>query len=448
MIASNTISVMKDIKYLTAVSRFLYTFVSEKKQHMKEPRSIVLVCTSDLHGGAAVVTYRLMKALKKHGVQASMLVMNKFSNDPDVHVVGNGLSRKLSFIAERGYIFTHNGFNRADLFKVSLANTGFDISRHPLVKSADAVILSWINQGMLSLADIKKLAGTGKSIAWVMHDMWCITGACHHARECRRYTEHCGNCPYFFEGRKEKDLSYKGISRKKKLYDSVLGLKMVAVSSWLRDRAKESSLFRNREIHLIPNAFPAQDFHITPTGSGLPTGIDPSKKLIIMGAARLDDPIKNFPLAISSLNCLAELDPTLADECQVLFFGDLRDKTLLENLKMSHVHVGPVSERSTIIEMYARSTVVLSTSLFETLPGTIIEGMSAGCTPVTTGNGGQRDIVDHGQTGYIVSGDSEEIARAIIKALKDPFDRSTQHRTIEKRFSDDVIARKFIGLLR
>ena len=414
---------------------------------MKEPRSIFLVCTSDLHGGAAVVTYRLMLALRKCGVKASMLVMNKFSNDPDVHVVGNNLCRKLNFIAERGYIFTHNGFNRADLFKVSLANFGFDISRHPLVKNADAVILSWINQGMLSLADIKKLAETGKSFAWVMHDMWCMTGACHHAQECRRYTEHCGNCPYFYKGDKTKDLSYKGISRKKRLFDSVPGLKMVAVSSWLRVRAKESSLLRNRDIHLIPNAFPARDFHITPAGSELPNGLDISKKLIIMGAARLDDPIKNFPLAISSLNRLTELDPMLAEECQALFFGDLRDKTLLENLKMSHVHVGPVSERSTIIEMYARSAVVLSTSLFETLPGTIIEGMSAGCTPVTTGNGGQRDIVDHGLTGYIVNGDSEEIARAIIKALKEPFDREGQHIAIEKRFSDDVIARKFIELL-
>ena len=414
---------------------------------MNDIRSIVLVCTSDLLGGAAVVTYRLMNALKKLGVKASMLVMNKFSDDPDVHVIGSRLSRKIKFVAERGYIFTHNGFNRADHFKVSVANTGFDISRHPLVKEADAVILSWINQGLLSLADIRRLAATGKRLAWVMHDMWCMTGACHHAQDFHGFKEHCGNCRYFYDEKKEKDLSYKGISRKEALYNSIPGLKFVAVSSWLRDRANDSRLLQGRDLHLIANAFPAEDFYISPKGIELPDEIDFSKKLIIMGAARLDDPIKNFPLAVSSLNRLVEMDCRLAEGCQAVFFGDIRDKTYLDDLKMPYVYLGPVSNRSMITELYARSTVVLSTSLFETLPGTIIEGMSAGCTPVTTGNGGQRDIVEHGFTGYITGNDSDEIASALIVALKVPFDRRLQHEATKSRFSDEVIAQRFIELL-
>ncbi|MDE6085420.1 MAG: glycosyltransferase, partial [Muribaculaceae bacterium] len=366
---------------------------------------------------------------------------------PDVHVVGTALTRKFNFVAERGYIFSHNGFNRSDLFKVSVADTGFNISCHPQVRDADAVILSWINQGMLSLHDIKRLVSTGKALAWVMHDMWCMTGACHHAQDCGRYIEHCGNCQYFYEGKRRYDLSYRGICRKRQLYEAAPGLKMIAVSSWLRDRAKESSLLAEREVYLVPNAFPAQDFYTEPSGLPVPAGIDSEKKLIIMGAARLDDPIKNFPLAISSLNGLVELEPELADKCQAIFFGDLRDKTLLDQLKMSYVHLGPLNDRRVIIELYARSAVVLSTSLFETLPGTIIEGMAAGCTPVATGNGGQRDILDDGVTGYLVNSDSYEIANALRKSLSQPFDRVIQHQVIEKRFSAEVIARSFLNLL-
>ena len=62
---------------------------------------VVLFSNSDLTGGAAVVTTRLLLALQKLGVDASMLVLNKSSNIPQVHPVGSKLGRKIRFIAER-----------------------------------------------------------------------------------------------------------------------------------------------------------------------------------------------------------------------------------------------------------------------------------------------------------------------------------------------------------
>lgn len=408
--------------------------------------NVVLVCNSDLTGGAAVVTYRLMVALCDLGHDASMLVMNKTGDDPRVHVVGSSFGRKLRFYGERAAIFARNGFNRRDLFKVSIADTGFDLSRHPLVKEADLVILSWINQGLLSLNGVRHLAKSGKRVAWIMHDMWCMTGACHHALDCDGYKHECGNCRYFRDGKWANDLSRRGWERKKRLYDGCPELTMIAVSNWLAGCARDGSLLRNHDVRVIPNAFPDELFYTEPRGVELPVGIDVSRRLIVMGAARLDDPIKGFPTAIAALNELADKRPDIAASCQAVFYGDLRDPSALDKLKMPHVHTGRISRQEVLRELFSRSTVVLSTSLFETLPGTLIEGMAAGCTPVTTGNGGQRDIVDDGVTGHITTDAPADIADAIARALDAPCDRSRQHETIARRFGAQAVARQILSV--
>lgn len=409
---------------------------------------IVLVSNSDLNGGAAVVTSRLMHALRGLGAEASMLVMNKYGDDPYVHVIGSAAGRRVRFMAERAWIYVHNGFNRADLFKVSVANTGYDLLQEPLVADADAVILSWVNQGMVSLDGVRRLVVSGKRVLWIMHDMWCMTGACHHALDCEGYKARCGNCRYFSGGKTENDLSRKGWIRKLKLYSTSSALTMVAVSSWLAKRAAESSLLRDHQVRVIHNAFPDDQFYTEPRGLTLPDGVDASKTLIVMGAARLDDPIKGFPTAIEALNILARNRHDLAGRCQMVFYGDLRDPSVLSRLKIPYVHTGRIYDQSILRELFARATVVLSTSRFETLPGTIIEGMAAGCTPVTTSDGGQRDIVTDGVSGYLTSQSPADIAHSLACALDNPCDRMAQHQAVVLRFGATAIARQVLEAIR
>jgi hypothetical protein len=128
---------------------------------------VVLVNTSDRRGGAAVACLRLAKALRDAGIDVSVLVLDKSSSLSYVTSVQTSwfarLKAKYTFVRERLGIFLHNGFSRKDLFAVSTALTGFDISTHPLVKEADIVHLHWINQGFLSLKGLGRLLDSGKT---------------------------------------------------------------------------------------------------------------------------------------------------------------------------------------------------------------------------------------------------------------------------------------------
>lgn len=410
-------------------------------------RNIVLICHSDLLGGAAIATYRLMKALQGQGVKASMLVVNKLSNDPDVHILGTIAGLKFRFLAERGYIFTHNGFNRRDLFKVSVANTGFDIAHHPLVTETDAVILSWINQGMVSLSGIDRLLATGKRVLWVMHDMWCMTGICHHALMCTNFENQCGDCMYLHGCKSPHDLSRKVWAKKNVLYKKYPALTMIAVSSWVEEKARQSSLLAHHDERLISNPFPCEEFYTRPRGFHIPESIDTSRRLIVMGAARLDDPIKDLPLAIDALNDLATSRPDIAATSQVVFYGNLRAPEMLERLSFPHTWVGSVTDPQELAEIFSRAAVVLSTSRFETLGITLMEGVASGCKAVSTADGGQRDIITDGVNGFLTDHTPRSVSMALAKALDTPCDRESQRLSVTSRFSAPRIARLFLDII-
>ena len=135
--------------------------------------NILILNTSELTGGAAVAANRLAKALGKSGVEVSMLVRDRKTGDERVTALNDSFWASrwnfIRFVWERLIIFICNHFRRKPLFQVSIANTGTDLSDHPLVKAADVIHLHWINQGFLSLADIRKLALIGKPIVWTMH---------------------------------------------------------------------------------------------------------------------------------------------------------------------------------------------------------------------------------------------------------------------------------------
>ncbi len=404
---------------------------------------VTLVNHSDTLGGASVVTYRLMQALCRAGVDARMLVVKRATDDNRVVLAGNAVTRKAAFIAEHLHIVAGNGFSRDNLFKISIARAGLPLHRHPYIKEADVVALNWVNQGMRSLTGVRRIAATGKPVVWTMHDMWNMTGVCHHAGTCDGFMHNCGNCPLIKGGKDAYDMSRTTFSRKMRLYDRT-HIHFVAVSRWLASRAKDSALLRDEDISVIPNAFPVDEFPLTPSLSRAELGLPEGKHLIVMGAARLDDPIKGLPTAVDALNILADN----GSDAIAVFYGAMRDPAALDGLRLPHISLGTISDRRRLASLYAHADAVISTSQYETLPGTLIEGMAAGCVPVTFGRGGQADIVDHLDTGYIARyGDAADFACGIGFALDNAAeDRDRRSAIVARRFSDATVASKYIDL--
>lgn len=401
---------------------------------------ILFLSTNDTLGGAAMVTYRLVSALRRTGVDARMLVGRKDGDDEWVAQVGSS-RRKVAKVAERAEIFASNGFDRADLWKVSTARFGAAVASHPWVAEADAIVLGWVNQGFLSLGQLRRICEMKKPVVWWMHDLWCATGICHLPAGCTRYEMGCGRCPLLHWERRMGDLSRAVWERKMDIFRRY-PIKFLAVSRWQREQCLKGSLLRGMDIEVLGHAFPVEEFTTEPAEAS-----DRGKLRIVMGAARIDDPIKGLPVAIEALNLLAQEHPELAERSEAVFFGGLADENAFEALRFPYRYVGRMAPDE-LRNLYATATVVLSTSRFETMGATLMEGMAAGATPVTFGVGGQPDIVTHGENGYIADyGSAQSVAHCLRLALESPFPRAEQHASVASRFSEKVIAGRLLRII-
>lgn len=409
---------------------------------------VVIINKSDARGGAAVVSRRLMQALRRNGVEASMLVTEKLTDDPHVHLAAGRRRCAIPFLSERLGIFCRNGLNRADLFKVDTASAGLPLASHPLVKQADIVCLGWVNQGMLSLREIGRIARQ-KPVVWTMHDLWCATGLCHHPGRCNGFLKECGDCPLLHHTPRPGDLSHKVWLRKNELYEAHK-LHFVAVSNWLKGRCLESSLMRAQEISVIGNPFPMpEQFPQRTTGEG--------RIRMLMVAARLDDPIKGLPILLGALRLLKERNPQLAARMELTAIGALADPQAFAQCSVKVTLPGTVAQAD-IPSYYASADLLLSPSLYETLPGTLVEAQVYGALPVAFDSGGQRDIVTPDETGILVPfpRQSDEAAAAYARAIEQGVSllenadgdalRRKMRENVVTRFAADAIANQYINL--
>lgn len=417
---------------------------------------IAIVNRSDLRGGAAVVSSRLAAALRGLGHEVTMLVCEKLGHDPQTVTAAGKVGVMLPFLAERLRIFVANGFDRGTLFKIDTGTDGLPLWRHPVIREADAILLNWTNQGMLSLSGMRKLLAMGKPVLVTMHDMWAFTGICHHAGTCLRYEKECGRCPLMKGKAGEHDLSYKTWKRKKRAYGAAEGnFAFVAVSNWLAVLAHRSSLLGGMRVEVIPNPFDLSDPQATPHTEEIgieERGAGKKEIRVAFGAARIDDPVKDHLALVEVSRVLRRDYPELAEHVRIVTFGGLKDSHALDGMATPHTHLG-VLPATEIGKVYADSDIVLSTSLYETLPGTLVEGQAYGAIPVALDHGGQRDIIDHKITGYLAewSDDREERAARLAAGIAWAADREIGEEmrlSVERKFAAEVVARRYEELIR
>ncbi len=374
---------------------------------------VLIVNTSEQAGGAAVAANRLMHALNNYGVKAKMLVRQKSTNEITVVGLQGWWRQRWHFLWERLVVFLHLHGNRQRLFELDIANAGTDITRTEEFKEADIIHLHWINQGMLSLGDIKKILKSGKPVVWTMHDIWPATAICHLTLGCSNFRTACKNCKYLPGGGGNRDLAARVWKRKQAML-SQGNITFVACSKWLEQEAKSSALLHGQMVTSIPNPI---DITVFCPGSReeacVAEGLPVDKRLVLFVCQRVTNPNKGMQYLIDACKKLAEEKPEMKADTAVVILGGHADE-VVDQLPFETYPLGYVSDRQRIVNIYRAASMFVLPSLSENLPNTIMEAMACGVPCLGFRVGGIPEEIDHLKNGYVADYRSlDDLAKGI-----------------------------------
>ena len=405
---------------------------------------VLIVNTSERTGGAAVAANRLMEALKNNGVKAKMLVRDKETDSLTVCGLSSRWRTQWCFLWERFVIWLHLHLKREHLFEIDIANCGVDITSLPEFQEADVIHLHWVNQGMLSLKNIRKILATGKPVVWTMHDIWPATAICHYTRGCEVYHTECRHCP-LLPG--PIDLANKVWKRKQRMLEGQR-VTYVACSKWLSDEARKSALLKGQVVTNIPNpidtrVFRPQDKQLARQSLGLPT----DKRIILFVSQRVTDPRKGMSYFVDAVRKLVEQYPEMKDTVGVAILGGHAEE-VASQLALPSYPLGYISNPQHIVQVYNAANVFVLPSLEDNLPNTLMESMACGVPCVSFRIGGIPEMIDHQTNGYVAEPcNAADLARGIHCVLAEADYDALSHECLKKvahSYSQQSVANRYI----
>ena len=273
---------------------------------------ILHVNFSDNYGGAAIAVMRIHKLLLRNKIDSSLLVSDKILNEPKTfsinktseklkNIIKGSINRNLKFLFKSKNKTTHS----LNIIPSSLL---YEINKF----NADIVNLHWIGNETISISQINKIK---TKLVWTLHDMWPFCGAEHYTNNKRfEYGYKLSNKPT-----NETGLDINKYIWKKKTKHFKKIKKIIVTSSWMKNAAKKSFLFKDKQITEIPLPIDVNNWNYIKNNKYIKKllKIEQNKKIIVFGS---DNYLKNERKGLKFyLNLVKKLNK---DKYQFIVFGE------------------------------------------------------------------------------------------------------------------------------
>lgn len=261
----------------------------------------------------------------------------------------------------------------------------------------DIVHLHWIAEETISLSELRRI---DKPLVWTLHDMWPFCGTEHYAPESDSdrwksgYTS-TNRAP----GGRGPDLERRLFNVKLKAYNRQLSI--VAPSAWIADRARESLLFADKPITVIPHPQDLDQFKPLDRGyARIVLGLPATATIIAFGAINgKEGQRKGFDLLTGALRHLK--DSGRVENIQLVIFGQSAPRDPKIGVPFPVTFIGHLSDDVSLALLYSACDLFVSPARQEAYGLTSAEAASCGCPAVVFDKTGGAEVIDHQRTGYL-----------------------------------------------
>lgn len=277
-----------------------------------------------------------------------------------------------------------------------------------------------------------------------LHAEFMYTGSCGHAFECEKWKTGCGKCPqlwdatysYFF------DRTSNAWCKMNKALEGFNNLAVTAVSPWLRSRAIQSPMLKNRNIVTIENGIDTNTTFYPKEYSHLKAHHKiTSEKVILHVTAKFT----NNENDLKGGRYIYKLAEKLKDEnIKILIIGC--DDTSLE-MQDNMINVGKIYDQNLLAEYYSMADLTVITSKRETFSMPSAESLACGTPVVGFLAGGPETICLEEYSEFVEFGDTEALYKSVLGWINFKDNVNVDIAKIAKEhYSKERMSNKYIDL--
>jgi glycosyltransferase involved in cell wall biosynthesis len=356
---------------------------------------------ADLRGGAARFAYRTHEAVSLAGVESRITVSSKRRSDENVSVLGHNNFEstwrgKAKFCQELDRWATN--FERTSSYTYkSPGLIGGVSARHLNRMNHDVVHAHWINGGLIS---IKQFGLIKSPIVWSILDMWPFMGAEHYSSDIQSPRWIAG---FIRENRIARD---RGIDicklawrRKRKYWGN---MQIVVPGKWLGNLARESLLFNESPVQIIPPALDTLEF----------SPLEKSKARKSLGIP-LDTFVIGYGGGFSGRKGWETVFQTIKahgnklPNSTILMFGSPIDSKF-GSTEIPIMQLGRINSNEKLKAVYSAMDILIMPSMMDAFGLIAQEAQSCGIPVICYSNTGVADVISSGKTGMAINNQSPE----------------------------------------
>ena len=408
----------------------------------------IAIITTLASGGATNGALRITRALIDYGHVCSFFILEPSGNSFFIPLLDNDDSFWIPALFKRWSALTTPEILTAaatDLFSDNTTVPNIPSFIHEDIINADIILFRWVAGIIFSPSLLSAISG--KNIVWVLPDTYAFTGGCHYTGDCCSFQTECRNC-YLLNKPGYNDASAKCFHLKEQIYP-LLNPTFITPSTWLADKAKNSTLLKTYPITTIPHPLDITTFKPPQNRSDLRKKLDlPDDVFIIMsGCEHLDNQRKNIKMFYEALTILYEQSPELP--IIIMLYGHGQSPELAFPVQ----HFGYIENETRMAELYGAADLFIHTALQEAFGLTLCEAQACGTPTLCFAVGGCPETMIPGETGFVVAETTSQALAEKLRSIIDDRDslcsmRQASRAFAEKRFNPHTIAATYTKIFQ
>jgi glycosyltransferase involved in cell wall biosynthesis len=260
--------------------------------------------------------------------------------------------------------------------------------------------LHWI-PGVVSLGELSDLAARSLKVFVHLHDMWFLTGGCHHSLECNQYLSNCQSCPQILPQIRKSVAASKMLKNNFLMKDNVF---LIAPSTWMLNKVKfmNPDLYKKCIVVHNPINIDAYKPVSKPLAKKL-LSLQPHSLVLGFVATNLELESKGIQKFIDFLESKYQLNDL---PLSLLLLGRGNIKSKFNIIKMGHTS-NPAQQSLA----YSAMDLFINPSKVESFSYTNLEASLHGTPVLTIANGGSLDTLSENVSGYTVNSYDELLSK-------------------------------------